>query len=108
MQGARKEKNRTPAKAVRFFPTRSVDYSVLGLVAFDVVYSSLNGSDLLGFFVRDFGLEFLFQSHHQLNGVKRIGTQVIDEGLLESHFLFLDAQLLGDDFLDAFFDGAHT
>jgi len=77
-------------------------------VAVDVVDGCLNGSDLLGFFVRDFGLEFLFQSHHQLNGVKRIGTQVIDEGLLGGHFIFLHAQLLGDDFLDAFFDGAHT
>jgi hypothetical protein len=74
----------------------------------DVVNGSLDSGDLFGLLVRDFGLEFLFQSHHELDGIKGIGTQVLDEGSATGDFLFLDAKLLGNDFLDAFFDGAHT
>jgi hypothetical protein len=59
-------------------------------VGSNVIDSSLNSGDLLGFFVRDFGLEFLFQ---------RIGV---------GDFFCLDAKLFGNDFLDALFDGAHT
>ena len=74
----------------------------------NVVDGFLNGGDLLGLLVRDFGLEFLFESHHQLNGVKRVSTQVFDEGSAVGYFLFFDAKLFGYDFLDAFFDGAPT
>src|SRR5207253_4849821 len=88
--------------------TASDDYKLLSLMASNVVDSSLNGSDLLGFFVRNFGLEFLFQSHHQLNGVKGVGTQVFYEGSSVHNFFFFNAQLLSNDFLDALFDGAHT
>ncbi|VXC84394.1 3-oxoacyl-(Acyl carrier protein) synthase II (Modular protein) (fragment) [Pseudomonas sp. 9Ag] len=93
-------------KAVRLTGSKQ-DYDLLR-VRVDVVDSFLNSGDLLGLLVRDFGLEFLFQSHHQLNGIKGVGTQVFDEGSAVGNFLFLDAKLLGNDFLDAFFDGAHT
>src|SRR5690606_3439814 len=83
------------------------DYNLLR-VGVDVIDGFLNSGDLFGLLVRDLGLEFLFQSHHQLNGVKGIGTQVFDEGSAVGDFIFLDAKLLGNDFLDAFFDGAHT
>ncbi|VXB63452.1 hypothetical protein PSEUDO8O_170117 [Pseudomonas sp. 8O] len=73
-----------------------------------VVDSFLNGGDFLSLLVRDLGLEFFLESHHQLNGVKRVGTQVFNEGSAVGYFLFLDAKLLSNDFLDAFFDGAHT
>ncbi len=88
--------------------TAKDDYKRLSLVAGNVVDSCLNGSDLFSFFVRDFGLEFLFQSHHQLNGVKGVGTQVFNEGSGVNNFFFFNAQLLSNDFLDALFDGAHT
>src|SRR6187402_2311442 len=88
--------------------TASNDYKLLSLVVSNVIDCSLYSSDLLSFFVRDFGLEFLFQSHHQLNGVKGVGTQVFNEGSSVDHFFFFNAQLLSNDFLDALFDGAHT
>src|SRR5690606_21991843 len=74
---------------------------------FDVVESQLNSSDFLGFFIGDFGFEFFFQSHYQLDGVKRIGSQILDERSRDLYVFFFHTQLLCDDFLDAFFDAAH-
>ena len=46
----------------------------------DVVDGLLHRADLLGLFVRDLALEFVFQGHHQFNRVERIGAQVFDKG----------------------------
>jgi hypothetical protein len=88
--------------------TANSDYRALRLMAGNVVDSQLNGGDLFRFFVRDFGLEFLFQSHNQLNGVQGVSAQVFNERSIVGDFFFLDAKLLSNDFLDALFDGAHT
>ncbi len=85
--------------AVRFFSmTASNDYKLLSLMVSNVIDCGLYSSDLLSFFVRDFGLEFLFQSHHQLNSVKGVGTQIFNEGSSVDHFFFFNAQLLSNDF----------
>ena len=42
----------------------------------DVINGRLYRRDFFCLHGRDFRVEFLFQSHHQLNGVKGIGTQV--------------------------------
>ena len=47
-------------------------------VSLDVVDRLLDRRDLLSFFVRDFALELFFQRHHQLDGVERIGAQIVD------------------------------
>jgi hypothetical protein len=88
--------------------TASNDYKLLRLVASNVIDSCLYSSDLFSFFVRNLSLEFLFQSHHKLNGVKGVGTQVFNEGSGIGHFFFFNAQVLGNDFLDALLDGANT
>jgi hypothetical protein len=64
-------------------------------------------SDLLSFFVRNFAFELFLESHHQFDGVERVGAQIVDERGIVGGFVFFDAQLFDDDFLDAFFDGAH-
>ena len=51
----------------------------LVLVGIDVVDSSLNGGDLLCFFIRNFSVEFFFQGHYQLNGIQRVGAQIVLE-----------------------------
>src|SRR5690606_23469820 len=43
----------------------------------DVIHSLLNRRDLLGFFVGNFGFEFVFERHHELDHVERIGTEVV-------------------------------
>ena len=77
-------------------------------VAVDVINGSLNGGDFLSFFVRNLSIKLFFQSHYQLNGVKRISARVFNEGSIVGNFFLLNAQLLADNFLNAFFDSAHT
>ena len=86
----------------RFFQNRN-----LFLISGDVVDSRLNSGDLLGFFIRNFGIEFFFQRHYQFNGIQRVSAQVVDEGGSVLHVLFFNTQLFDDDFLYAFFDVAH-
>lgn len=77
-------------------------------MAIDVVDRCLNGSDFLSFFVWNFSIKLFFQSHYQLNGVKRISTQVFNERCRVSYFVLFHTQLLSNDFLNALFDIAHT
>src|ERR1700753_1645719 len=52
----------------------------LGLdVRASVVDRLLNGGDLLGFLIRDFHAEFVFEGHHEFNGVERGGAKVVHE-----------------------------
>src|SRR5690554_3742338 len=76
-------------------------------VRVNVVDGFLYSGDLLGFFVRNFSLEFFFQSHDQLNGVQRVGTQIFDERSTVGNFFQFDTQLFGYNFLNALFNSAH-
>src|SRR6185437_4891095 len=77
-------------------------------VRLDVVNRLLHGGDLFGFFVGNLGLELFLESHDQLNGIERIGAQIVHEGSVRGDILFLDAKLFDDDLLDALFDAAHV
>jgi hypothetical protein len=74
------------------------------LVRQDVVYGLLDGGDFFGVFVRDIALELFFKSHHQLNGIQRVGAQIIDKRRFILDFGFVHAQLLGDDLFYALFN----
>ena len=43
-----------------------------------VVDCFLNGGDFFGIFIRNLGLEFFFESHDQLNGIKRVSAKVFN------------------------------
>src|SRR5918996_2148900 len=73
-------------------------------VGLDVVDGLLDGGDLLGLFVRDLGVELLFERHHELDGVERVGAQVVDEGRFVLDLGLVHAELLGNDFSDPLFD----
>src|SRR5216110_3001099 len=62
----------------RFMFSTFWESSGLG-VGLDVVDGLLDGGDLLGFLVRDLGLELFLERHDQLDGVERISTEVVDE-----------------------------
>ena len=49
------------------------------LVRVDVIDSLLHRGDLLGLFIRNLAVKFLFQRHHQFDGVEGVGAQVVDE-----------------------------
>src|ERR1700738_920581 len=72
-----------------------------------VVDSLLYGRDLLGFLVRNFHAEFVFQRHHEFDGVERVGAEVVHERCFVLDLSFGDAQLFRDDLLDALFDIVH-
>ncbi len=76
-------------------------------VSVDIVDRELNSGDLLGFLVGNLGLEFLFQRHDKLNGIQRIGAQIVDEGRAQLDIIFLDAQLLNNNFPNAVFYTTH-
>src|SRR6185437_7878179 len=76
-------------------------------VRLDVIDRLLDGGDLLGFLVRNFGFEFLFECHHQFDRIQRVRAQVVDERGVWRDVLFLDSQLIDHDLLDALFDAAH-
>src|SRR6202011_3128978 len=75
--------------------------SLRSAVLVQIVHSVLHGTDFFGVLVADLDVELFFQRHDQLDQVKRIGVQVIDEVRLWSHLFFADAQLFGDDFFQA-------
>ena len=53
---------------------------------------------------RDLPAELLFEGHDQLDGVEGIGTKVVEKGRLRGDLLFVNVQLVNDDFFDALFD----
>jgi hypothetical protein len=73
----------------------------------DVINRGLDRTDLLCFFIGNFGLELFFEGHDQLDGVQGIGAQIVHERGLVLDVLQLYAQLFGYDLLDPFFDSTH-
>src|SRR5688572_6583997 len=70
----------------------------LGLgVRLDVVDGLLHRRDLLRFLVRDLGLELFFQRHDELDRVKRVRAEVVDERGFVLDLGLVHAELLGDD-----------
>src|SRR5690606_5871774 len=76
-------------------------------VGLDVVDRLLDGRDLLGFLVRDLGLELVLECHDQFDRVERVRAQVVDEDGFVLHFRFVHAELFSDDFLDSLLDVFH-
>src|SRR5262249_27103272 len=63
---------------------------LLGLgVGLDVLDGFLDARDLLGVLVGNLDAEFLFERHHELDGVERVGAEVVHEGGIRRHFFFV-------------------
>src|SRR6266404_5862548 len=73
-------------------------------VRLDVIDGLLHGGDLLRFLVGNLGLELLLERHHELDRIKRIGAQIIDERGIVLDLSLVHAELLGDDLLDRLLD----
>src|SRR5215472_15545266 len=81
--------------------------SGLGAALVDVVDGLVDGGDLLGVLVGNLDLELLFEGHHQLDGVERVGSQIVDERSVVRDLFLFDAQLFGHDGFDLLLDCAH-
>src|SRR5258705_6756277 len=91
----------------RFMFSTFRESSGLG-VGLDVVDGLLDGGDLLGFLVRDLGLELFLERHDQLDGVERISAEVVDERGFVLDLGLVHAKLLGNDFLNGLLDVLHA
>src|SRR6185503_8893383 len=69
-------------------------------VGLDVLDGLLHASDLLGVLVGDLDAELLFEGHDEFDRVERVRAEVVDERGIRRHFVFIDSELLNNDFLD--------
>src|ERR1700677_3107348 len=81
--------------------------SGLALVRIDVIDGLLNRRDLFRILVGNFGLEFLFECHHQLNRIQRVRAEIVDERGVIGDFFFFHAQLFGHDLLNLLLNSTH-
>src|SRR2546427_12084408 len=66
----------------------------------DVINRLTHGLDLLGFLVRDGQLKLVFELHDQLDGVERVGVEVVDEVGFARNLALVHAHLFADDLDD--------
>src|SRR6202171_3418091 len=74
----------------------------------DVVDSIRHGANLLRILVGDFDIEGLFEGHHKLDGVERIGAQVIHERSAGRDLALVHTQLLDNNLFHFFINGCHV
>src|SRR5271163_4130483 len=77
-------------------------------VFLDVIHGVFYRGDFFGVFVWNFNAEIFFKSHYQLDGVERIGAQVVHKRGGGSDFAFVHTELLDDNCFHAFFDAGHS
>src|SRR5580765_3830914 len=77
-------------------------------VRLDVIDRFLHARDLLGVLVRDLDPELFFERHDEFDRVERVSAQIVHEGRIRRHFLFVNTQLLHDDALDLVGDRHHS
>src|SRR4030095_8889391 len=74
-------------------------YRSLFFVLIDIVVSVTNALNFFRVFVGDFNTEFLFKTHHEFDGVQRVGTKVVDEPCVWCHFVFVHSEFVDDNLL---------
>src|SRR6185437_3767917 len=73
----------------------------------DVLDRLVNRGDLLSVLIRNLDFELFLESHHELDRVERVGSQIVHEGGVIGHLLLLGAKLLGHDGFDLLLNCAH-
>src|SRR5882672_980929 len=76
-------------------------------VSVHVVDGLLDRGDLFGFLIRNLRLEFLFESHHEFDGVERVRAEVVDKRGSALDLRIVHPELFRDDFFDALFNVFH-
>ena len=74
----------------------------------DVIDGIGDGANLLRVLVGNLDVEGLFESHHELDGVERIGAEVIHEGSARRNLALVHTQLLDNDLFHFFVNGCHV
>src|SRR5437016_14375293 len=68
----------------------------LTLVLVNIVIGVAHALDLLSVFVGNLDAEFFLEPHHQLDRVKRVGPEVVNEPGIRSYFVLVHTQLVND------------
>ena len=71
----------------------------------DVFHHVTDGLKFFRVFVRDFDGKHFLEGHDELDGVERIGTEILDERRAGRDLLRVDAELLDDDVFDFLLNG---
>src|ERR1700687_6127490 len=74
----------------------------------DVVDGIRHGANLLRILVGDFDIEGLFEGHHELDSIERIGAQVIHERRAGRDLALVHAELLDNNLFHFFINGCHV
>src|ERR1700682_3749437 len=74
----------------------------------DVVDGIRHGANLLRILVGDFDIEGLFEGHHELDRIERIGAQVVHERSAGRDLALVHTQLLDNDLFHFFINGCHV
>jgi hypothetical protein len=78
-----------------------------GLVGVDVVDCILDGEDLLGGIVGNLDAELLLECHHQLDDIKAVGAQIVDEARFFGDLVTFYAKMLDNNLFHALGSIAH-
>ena len=73
-------------------------------VLLDVLHGVAYSLDGLSLVVGDIDTELLFKFHNQLNGIQRVGTQVVGEACFWSYILFLNTEFVNDNLFNFAFN----
>src|ERR1019366_4090650 len=100
-----------PREQIRPIPvmtTRRAKLLARFRVLADVVDGIRHRANLLRILVGDFDIEGLFEGHHQLDGVERIGAQVVHERSAGRDLALVHTQLLDNNLFHFFINGCHV
>src|SRR3569833_4626702 len=92
-------RNRSTAIATGRFPQYHVLRSALG-VLLEEFRRVADRQDRLRGVIGNFAAELFFESHHQLDRVEAVSTEVIDEARIVDHLLRLNTKMLDHDLLN--------
>src|SRR5262249_30996529 len=85
---------------------RAIARSALG-VLLEELDGIADGQDGLRRIIGNLAAEFFLEGHHELDGVKRVGAQIVDEARPLGDLVGLDAQMFHDDLLHPVADVTH-
>ena len=81
---------------------RHSDSALAVHAVFDVLDGLADGLDLLGGVIGDVDIELFFEFHDELDGIERIGAEIVYEGRFRRDLFSIDAQVVGDDIFYSF------
>ena len=73
----------------------------------DIFDDVADGFEVFDVLVRNLGVEFFLQSHHQVNNIKGVSTQILDDLRLLGHLFFLQVELVAENLL-YLFENVHS